>query len=238
MLKTCSGVIAVSDQVRDSLADQLGVSPGQKARILVVPNGVRLPAPVTATERSRLRASLGVTDEQVLIVGAGRLTRQKNFARLIEALGRLEPTGADWRCLIAGDGELRAELEAQIAAAASGSRIRLMGLHGDIPGLFAAADVFCLPSLYEGLPLVLLEAMGAALPTVAFAIAGVTDVVAEGVQARLAAPDDADALADAIGALLVDAPQRRRLGLAARAKVESHHSFDAVLNRLEQVYRT
>jgi len=237
MLKECNGVIAVSDQVRDSLADQLGVQPDQRARILVVPNGVRPAAPVTTAERSRLRASLGVTDEQVLIVGAGRLTRQKNFARLIEALGHLEPAGADWRCVIAGDGELRSEHEAQIAAASWGSRIRLIGLYGDVPGLFAAADIFCLPSLFEGLPLVLLEAMGAGLPTVAFAIAGVTDVVTEGVQACLAAPDDAEALARALAALLVDAPQRRRLGIAARAQVEARHSFDAVLNRLEQVYQ-
>jgi glycosyltransferase involved in cell wall biosynthesis len=237
MLKTCQGVIAVSEQVRDSLADQLGTSASQKARILVVPNGVHVVAPVSTTERARLRASLGVTDRQVLIVGAGRLTRQKNFARLIEALGLLKPAGTDWRCIIAGDGELRAEYEAQIAAAALGRHVRLIGLCGDVPGLFAAADIFCLPSLFEGLPLVLLEAMGAGLPTVAFEIDGVTDVVSEGIQARLAAPDDAGSLARALTALLVDAPQRQRLGAAARARVEERHAFDTLLNRLESAYR-
>lgn len=238
MLKDCRGVIAVSGQVRDSLAKQLGTPPRLNERIVVVPNGVRLPAPVSGAERARLRARFGVAEGQVLIVGAGRLTRQKNFARLIEALGLMAPVGADWRCVIAGEGELRAELATQVSAPALAGRVQLAGLIADMPGLFAAADIFCLPSLFEGLPLVLLEAMGAGLPTVAFGIAGVTDVVTEGVQARLAAPDDAGELAKALAALLDDAPQRRRLGSAARALVEKRHGFDAVLERLEQVYLT
>jgi len=194
LLAACPAVIAVSDQVRDSLAAQLSLSATRRDRIVVVPNGVRPVAPQGPEERARRRAALGVTEDQVLVVGAGRLTRQKNFARLVEALALLGAGAPDWRCVIAGDGELRADLEARIAAAGLAGRVRLPGLVDDLPGLLAAADVFCLPSLFEGLPLVLLEAMAAGLPTAAFAIDGVTDVVAEGAQARLAAPDDAAAL--------------------------------------------
>ena len=238
MLTHCRAVIAVSDQVKESLAEQLRTPSGLKEQIRVVPNGVHLPEAVPVAERNRLRAALGVTGEQVLIVGVGRLTRQKNFARLVEALGRLDANGPDWRCVIAGDGELRADLEAQVAAAALGDRIRLPGLVADVPDLFAAADVFCLPSLFEGLPLVLLEAMSAGLPTVAFAIDGVTDVVADRVQARLATPHDVGALAAALAVLLADGSERLRLGTAARETARTRHGFAAVVDRLEAVYRT
>ena len=237
MLAHCSAVIAVSDQVKESLARQLRTPPGRKERIRVVPNGVRLPEPLRAGERDRLREALGVTGEQLLVAGAGRLTRQKNFTRLVEALGRLDVNGPDWRCVIAGDGELRTDLEAQVAAAGLGDRVRMPGLVADLPGLFAAADIFCLPSLFEGLPLVLLEAMGAGLPTAAFAIDGVSDVVSDGNQARLVAPDDAAALADALAALLADGPQRQRLGAAAKEAVRTRYGFEAVVDRLETVYR-
>lgn len=236
MLGYCSSVIAVSDQVRDSLVQQLAVPASRQDRIVVVPNGVRLTDPPDAASRTQRRSELGVAANQVLVIGAGRLVRQKNFARLVEALGQLGPAVPDWHCVIAGEGELRSALEAQVVAAGLSDRISLPGLVEDLPSLLLAADVFCLPSLFEGLPLVLLEAMGAGLPTAAFAIDGVTDVVADGVHARLATADDAASLAAALGALLADAGERRRLGEAARRVVEAKHGFAAVVDRLERIY--
>jgi glycosyltransferase involved in cell wall biosynthesis len=236
MLSGCRAVIAVSDQVRESLAQQLAVPPARRGRIVVVPNGVRLPHRPDDATRSRWRAEQGVAADQVLVVGAGRLTRQKNFSRLVEALALLGPNTPDWRCVIAGEGELKSALEAQVAAAGLAGRITLPGLVENLPSLLAAADVFCLPSLFEGLPLVLLEAMGAGLPTAAFAIDGVTDVVADGVHARLASADDAASLAAALGALLADTGERRRLGEAARRAAEAKHGFATVVDRLEGIY--
>jgi glycosyltransferase involved in cell wall biosynthesis len=238
MLRHCDGLIAVSEQVKSSLTDQLGTPERQRERIHVVPNGVRIPAPLEAAERAAARAAWGVSEQEVLIVGAGRLTRQKNFSALLDALALLPATDAGWRCIIAGEGELRGDLERQLEAAGLGNRVRLAGLVGDLPGLLAAADIFCLPSLYEGLPLVLLEAMAAGLPVVAFAIDGVRDVLADGAQARLVAPGKVPALAAALGSLLPDAAQRLRLGRAARETVEARHGFAAVVQRLEAVYRT
>lgn len=238
MLKHCRGVIAVSDQVKSSLAEQLGTSAALNERIRVVPNGIRLPKPLLATERARRRAVWGVEDGQVLIVGVGRLTRQKNFADLIAVLGLLPRNGTEWRCVIAGDGELRADLERKLETAGLQDRVRMPGLVSDVPNLMAAADVFCLPSLYEGLPLVLLEAMGAGLPVVAFAIDGVKDVVADGVHAHLVAPYDVGGFAAALSSLVADYRMRRIMGASARELVAARHGFGTVIDGLEAVYRS
>jgi glycosyltransferase involved in cell wall biosynthesis len=238
MLRRCSAVIAVSEQVKSSLAAELGLPPGGGDAIRVVRNGVRVAAPVTAAGRAAARARWGIADCETLIVGVGRLTHQKNFAALVEALGRLEPGRADWRCVVAGDGELKADLARRIGEAGLQGRIRLPGLVGDVPELLAAADVFCLPSSYEGLPLVLLEAMGHGLPVVAFAIDGVTDVVTDGHQARLVAPGDVAALSAALGTLLDDPPGRGAIGGAARELVLSRYDFESVVSNLETVYRS
>ncbi len=238
MLGRCSAVIAVSEQVKSSLATELGLPPGGGQAIRVVRNGVRVAAPATGVERAAARARWGIAEGQTLVVGVGRLTGQKNFAALVAALGRLDRGRGDWRCIIAGDGELKAELVALVGASDLQDRIRLPGLVDDVPGLLAAADVFCLPSSYEGLPLVLLEAMGRGLPVVAFAIDGVTDVVTDGRQARLATPGDIEGLAGALGTLMDDAPGRCALGAAARELVLSRYDFEDVVSNLETVYRS
>jgi glycosyltransferase involved in cell wall biosynthesis len=238
MLKHCRAVIAVSEQVKSSLAKELGVDAATEARIRVVRNGVRVAAPTSAVERATARAGWGVDDGQVLIVGVGRLTRQKNFAGLIDALSLLGPECAEWRCIIAGDGELRADLEELVVQTGLQARVRLPGLVRDVPGLLAAADVFCLPSSYEGLPLVLLEAMSCSLPVVAFAIDGVTEVAADGIHGRLVPPGDAGRLAGALSSLVDDPGARRVMGAAARELVASRFGFETVVDNLETMYRS
>lgn len=238
MLRHCRGVVAVSEQVKSSLAKELDITHAEAARIRVVRNGVRVEALPSPKERAEIRAFWGVDESQVLIVAVGRLTRQKNFAALVEAASRLAGGTTDWRCVVAGDGELRADLEAQIATAGLGDKVRLPGLVEDVRGLLSAADVFCLPSAYEGLPLVLLEAMSCGLPVVAFAIDGVTDVVAGGQQARLAPVGDTRALAAALASLVDDPVMRRTMGSAARELVVERFNFETAVDDLETMYRS
>jgi glycosyltransferase involved in cell wall biosynthesis len=238
MLRHCHGMIAVSDRVKLSLEAQLGTFRGKCGRIRVVPNGVRVPDLPAAAERAAKREHWGIAGHELLIVGAGRLTQQKNFGDLIAALAMLPASVECWRCIIAGEGELRDALEQKIALAGLGNRVRLVGLVEDLPDLLAVGDIFCLPSLYEGLPLVLLEAMAAGLPIVAYAIEGVADVVEDGVQARLVTPSDSVGLAVALESLLLDGSERGRMGAAACESVMAEHGFGAVLKQLETVYRS
>lgn len=238
MLGRCRGVIAVSAQVKASLVGQLGVSARLADRIHVVPNGVRLAAPAQDGARQQFRQSLGIAEGEVLIVGVGRLTRQKNHARMLEALARIPGSAGRWSCVIAGDGELRSDLQQGIERAGLTGQVRLPGIVDDVRALMAAADIFCLPSLFEGLPLVLLEAMGSGLPTAAFAIDGVTDVLVDGIHGVLAAPDDASSLAMALERLIADPGRRLQMGSAARSLVAQRYDFEAFGDRLESVYAT
>lgn len=238
MTRSCRGVIAVSEQVKRSLLAELRVDNADAGRVRVVTNGVREAPPASVAARESARAAWGVAPGEVLVVGVGRLTAQKDYATLLQALSRLPADAPAWRCIVAGEGELRPGLEQSARDLGLSDRFRLGGLVSDVGGLLAAADVFCLPSRFEGLPLVLLEAMAAGLPVAAFAIDGVVDVVAEGEQARLAPPGDAGALAAVLLDLLRDEAQRRRLGEAGRRLVGERYGFDGVVTRLEEAYES
>jgi glycosyltransferase involved in cell wall biosynthesis len=115
----------------------------------------------------------------MLIVGAGRLTQQKNFGDLLDALACCRRRWECWRALSPARASCGALSSSKIGRPDSGTAYGWRGVE-DLPGLLAAGDIFCLPSLYEGLPLVLLEAMAAGLPIVAYAFEGVADVVEDG----------------------------------------------------------
>jgi glycosyltransferase involved in cell wall biosynthesis len=236
MLKHCAGVVAVSEQVKRSLLKDLGAGAVDGKRLHVVANGVREVPAVSADERTVARAIWGLESDEALIVGIGRLTAQKDFASLLQALALLPADARGWRCIIAGEGELQQDLAGLTRDLGLSDRVRLAGLVPDVRGLLAAADIFCLPSRFEGLPLVLLEAMAAGLPVAAFAIDGIADVVTDGVQARLVAPGDTCGLASALGALMADRGERRRLGEAGRLLVGAQYDFNRVILQLEKVY--
>jgi len=168
-------------------------------------------------------------------VAAGRLSDQKNFAALVDAAARLVPEFPALRVVIGGEGELRPDLEAQIRARGLEEVVALPGNLEDLQDLMAAADLLAMPSRYEGLPLVLLEAMAAGLPVVGTRIPGIAEVVTDGVEGSLVAADDGGELARALGELLGDESRRRRCGEAARAKVTREYDFSRVLTRLEPI---
>lgn len=238
MVRHCTRMIAVSEQVRESLAGELALGPSSRDRFAVVRNGVVLPPVATEADRARAREAWGLPPGSVLILAVGRLTYQKNLTALVHALARAEIDDVDWRCVIAGEGELRAEIEQEISAAGLADRVFLPGVVSDVDGLMKAADIFCLPSRFEGLPLVLLEAMAFELPIVSFAIDGVVEVVQDGVQGRLAAPGQVGAMAQALTELARDRDRRRALGRAARIIVQERHDFALTVDALESLYRS
>lgn len=236
MLSSCGSMIAVSQQVAVAMAGELKVSGKMADRIVVVPNGVAVP-PVLAPEvRNEVRQSYSVSEDETLLVGVGRLTRQKNFTSLVESLSLLPDSAPPWKCIIAGEGELRESVTAGISDRGLEGRVILAGHVSDVGRLLGSADVFCLSSLFEGLPLVLLEAMAVGLPVCAYGIDGVTDVVEDGSQAVLARPEDATDMARAIHSLLENPDLRQEMGAAGRSLVETTYNFERVVNQLEELY--
>ena len=175
--------------------------------------------------------------DALLVVAAGRLSHQKDFATLVEAAALLVPDFPRLRVVIGGEGELRSALEDQVRVRGVGSAVSLPGNLLDLPDLLLAADVLAIPSRYEGLPLVLLEAMAAGLPVVGSRVPGIAEVVQDGESGRLVAAGDAGELARALGELLRDDERRRRWGDAARARVAAEYGFARVLAQLDGIFR-
>lgn len=231
--RASTAVVSVSHDLARHLARDLWIS---SSRIVTVPNGVRPPR-IQGTQPP-LREQLGLDLDDRLIVAVGNLYPVKGHAYLLEALALLATRHPQLHVAIAGRGDLEGALRARACELCVENRFHLLGLRSDIGDVLAAADVFALPSLSEGVPLALLEAMLSGRPVVASAVGEVPAVLGEGGTGGgiLVSPGDAEGLANALDSLLADPPAARRLGAAARTRALESYSFDAMLNRYLELY--
>lgn len=197
-----------------------------------VNNGVSPPPP--AADAAALRVEWGLAPELPLVVAAGRLVAQKRHDLAVAAAAHLPSTA--W--VIVGEGPLRPALECQIEALGLSSRVRLAGARPDVRALLGAADVVVQPSDWEGLPLVVLEAMSAARPVVASNSRGLRELLHDGVDGHLVPAGDARALATGVAGILGDDDLARRLGDAAAARVEQEFSETAMVGAYQALWRT
>jgi glycosyltransferase involved in cell wall biosynthesis len=220
--------VAVSHEVSKRLCQDLGV-PSHKVRL--VQNGIRVSGFDRRADPS-LRALLTEGLERPIVFTPARLHPQKGHVHLLEA-ARLVP---DALFVIAGAGPEREHLEAHAGRLGLVSRVRFLGHRQDIPELLAMCDLFVLPSLYEGLPLTVLEAMAAEKPVVATAIGGTDEAVVHGVTGLLVPPGNSKELAAAIQVLLSDKALARRFAEAGRARVVQQFSSETMVHGVAKVY--
>jgi glycosyltransferase involved in cell wall biosynthesis len=187
-----------------------------------------------------LRRELGVLPNELLIVAVGNLYPVKGHAVLLRALAGLvhDAPATPWRLAIAGRGEAEAALRSFASEAGIADRVHLLGFRTDVADILAAADVFVMPSLSEGLPLALVEAMSASLPIVASDVGGIPEVVERDAEALLTPPDDAGAIAEALARLLADADMRAALGAAAGRRALRDFGVERMGDAYERLYRT
>jgi glycosyltransferase involved in cell wall biosynthesis len=197
----------------------------------VIRNGVDVAAFDRSPDRA-LREAIGGRDGRPVVLVVARLDVQKGHRHLLAAARALP----DAVFVLAGDGPERSRLEALASDLRLGDRVRFLGERNDVPALLAACDVFVLPSLYEGLPISVLEAMAARRPVVATAIGGTDEAVVNGQTGLLVPPADPTSLAAAIGRVLRDAELRSRLGDAGRARVAERFSANDMVRRVMDVY--
>jgi glycosyltransferase involved in cell wall biosynthesis len=200
----------------------------------VVPNGVVLPT-LADGDRSRVRAQEGLGPADLVLITVSRLTWEKGFATLVEAMRRLPVPPVRPVLLIVGDGPDRSGIEAAFRTVPAVD-VRFLGRRLDVGALLRAADLFVFPTLHENLSLALLEAMAHGLPVVASAVGGNVEVLARG-GGMLIPSGDPQVLSDAISWLLGDQSARRELGAAARRVVERHYSLDTMLTALDGMYQ-
>lgn len=186
--------------------------------------------------RDDAKREVGASPEQQLVVAVGRLSREKGFDVLIQAIANLIDGGVNVGLAIAGDGKDRESLERLIANTGHSDRIRLLGFVSDPRILYRAADLYALSSRREGLPNVVLEAMTMGVPVVATQIAGMPKLVQHDVNGRLVPPDDLPALQASIGELLGDGDARHRISTSARFTVEERFSFRARMRKVADTY--
>jgi glycosyltransferase involved in cell wall biosynthesis len=164
-----------------------------------------------------------------VVLYAGRLRTRKAVAVLVEAFAKLLET-VPARLVVAGDGEHRQALEARVDDLGIGSSVRFLGAvpRPEMLRWYGTADIFCLPSLYEGFPLAILEAMAAGLPVVSTTVSGIPEAVEHGVTGLLVPPEDAAGLASALERLVEDADLRRTMGEAGRRRVAEEFAISKI----------
>jgi glycosyltransferase involved in cell wall biosynthesis len=215
-------VVCVSDD-----AARLCRGDGVDPRVVcTVPNGIDL-------ERFPLAGS----DPSGPAVFVGRLVADKGLATLLRAARAVAAARPTFRLAIAGDGPCAADLRALAADLGLAGVVDFLGAVRDVPGLLARGSLFVLPSLTEGMPLTVLEAMARGLPVVATSVGGTPEAVADGETGLLVPPGDAAALAGAVLRLHADPERARQMGLAGRRRAEARFDVRRMVSAYEALYR-
>ena len=226
--------IAVSEAIRQDLINYYGLPAD---RIEVVRNGIDVRDLTPQRSRQQARRALGIEEEALVLVEIARMTRQKGHRFLVSAISRMISSFPDLKCLFAGDGPQRPILEKQIRDLDIEDHFQFLGFRSDVPDLVQTSDIYVLPSLSEGLPIGLLEAMALGSPVVASSVNGVPEVLQHGVNGLLVPPGDVNALLAALTQMASDPSLRERLAEAARKTVLDHFTAARTASRVAVLYR-
>jgi glycosyltransferase involved in cell wall biosynthesis len=227
-------IVAVSRKMADA-AERLAAP---RRPIEVVPNGadteIFFPRPA-----AEARERLGLPRDELIVSYVGKLVPRKGVDTLIEAMGLLARRDARVPLLVAaGIGEMRQSMEDRATQLGISSRVRFLGKipHGDVPIAIAAGNVFVLPSLSEGLPTVVCEAMACGRPVVATAVDGTPEIVRDGETGFLVPPRDPERLADALARVLDDPRLAARMSARADEIARVRYTWDANAADMERIY--
>ena len=225
-------ILCVSEANRGDLIEEC---PAAAAKAHTVYNGVVLSAFSSQPYHQKVRQELGVTEGPVLVMVA-RLTEQKGHRYLLQALSCLLETWPQLCCLFVGEGELQDALRRMAIDLGVERACRFVGVREDIPDILTAADVFVLPSLSEGFPFVLLEALAMGCPVVASRVNGVPELIEDHKTGLLVPPRDPQALARAIRDMLDDRRAALRMGAAGRALVRERFTVNRMVANTTAIF--
>lgn len=227
-------LIVVSDLLREEIASWFGVP---LKRVVTIPNGVDVERFQRGGEfdRTAVRRELLGGDYPV-VANVARWTVQKDQKTLIEAARIIVKSRPDVRFLLVGHGPLHDELVAHAEALGVAENVVFAGFRDDVADVLAASDLFVLSSLWEGMPVALLEAMAAGCASVSTEVGGVPQVLQHEATGLLVPPGDPPALADAVLRYMNDPQMRRQHGEAGLRWVREHYSMQAWVKKLEELY--
>jgi glycosyltransferase involved in cell wall biosynthesis len=226
-------VVGVSAHTTASLASHLCIRP---SRLETIENGILDSAPAVGFDREATRRELGLApDARVVGLGA-RLTAQKGISYLLRAMPEVIGRVPNAVLVIAGEGPLASELRGEAVRLGVGRHVVFLGPRVDMPALYRAFDLYVLPSVWEGLPMVLLEAMAAGCPIVASDVGGVTSAIESGISGLLVPARQPTDLARAIVRVLQDEALRQGFAREASRRFETHFTASVMTRRYESLY--
>ncbi len=225
-------ILCVSEAVR-RVMEADGLDP---ARLVVVRDAID-PERIRRAPSVDVRARCGLPADAALVLAVGALVPPKGHEHLLAAWPRVIARVSRAFLVIAGEGPLRAALEAQAQALGCGDRVRLPGAIDDVAGWFSAADVVAMPSVQEGLGTSILDAMAAGRAVVVSRTGGTPEVVHDGVEGVLVPPADPVALADALADLLLDPARAAALGRAGATRVDAEFRVERMVEETVAAYR-
>ena len=236
LARVSDAIITISPRQRDEIVDRFHIAPGSK--VFVIPLGLDLDDLLAQIRPSRrLRESFGWTGDELVVGYVGRLVPIKDLTTLLAgfaAFARRQPRA---RLLLVGDGESRADLEAEVKALGLEPVLRFAGWQHDLREVYGAMDIVALTSKNEGTPVALIEALAAGLPVVATSVGGVPDVVRHEQTGLLIASGEPTALAHALERLAGDPNLCHRLGTRGRADVAERFGGRRLVQDVTACYR-
>jgi len=225
--KLFNNIIAVSDAVKNHI---IKVNYIKIKKILVIYNGVDV------NKFYQFHDGLNsIKNNQKIIIGSiGRLTKQKGFEYLIEAVAKL--SGRNIECLIAGDGELKTQLQEKVKKFNLENKIKFLGWQKDIKSFLAKIDIFILPSLWEGFGIAILEAGSAGLPVIASNVDGIKEIIEDNKDGLLIKPADSAELAKKIEYLFGHREFGAELAASLRTKIKNNFTIEKIAAEYEKLY--
>lgn len=234
--KVFTHVVANSEATREALLGEFGQPHPFGVEVIYL--GVDLDAfdvgAPPASDESATTGSSERSDRPVVLGSVGRLATEKNHAALVDVAKHLHARGLEFEMRIAGTGTLADSLHSQIARLGVGDQVSLVGFVEDIAEFLRDIDVFLLSSKWEGFGLALVEAGAAGKPAVAFNTTSTPEIISQGETGLLAPLDDVAAFADQVQRLIEDDDLRRRMGTAARARIQQRFSVERSIDHFER----
>jgi glycosyltransferase involved in cell wall biosynthesis len=222
----------------DAVASYIEKKACPKEKIIFLPNGINLKTfKKNEPDLLTIRDELGLKDEFIWLA-VGRIVDAKDYRRMVEAFSQVVKENPNCTLLIVGEGILRASVEELARSLHVDSKIKFLGIRKDIPRLMNASDAYVMSSLWEGMPMVLLEASACQLPMVATDVGGIREVLRDGISGYLARPADAEHLAEKMRIMMSISKEKRvEMGRNGRDYVFETYDIDAIIARWETMYR-
>jgi len=231
--KTFDHFICVSDYLADHLIRQHGLD---RTKINTIYNGVDLDYYEGTPDYPKIKNEFLQRGERILIGAVGRLAAEKGLEYLLTAIPKVLKRFPEARLLLVGDGPLRTDLERIVIDLDLTGKVTFVGFRSDIKEILSSLDILVLPSLLEGFPMIILEAMAMAKPIVASDIPGIREQIIDGKNGILVPIKDSNTLAAAIINILADRKAAENVGLAARKTVDEKFSIERMVAETESLY--